>query len=455
VEVKYCIIGAGPTGLGAAHRLRELGQESFLVLEKNAHPGGLSASFTDPAGFTWDLGGHVLFSHYPYFDRLVEDLLAGDFLEHQRESWVRAQGTWVPYPFQNNIRHLPPADRWECVRGLLPGRRPEGPPANFRDWIECVFGRGIADIFMLPYNFKVWATPPERMDFSWIGERVSVVDLEGVLKNILLERDDVGWGPNNTFRFPLRGGTGEIFRRLAARVEDKVRFGADVVRVDAAARSVTTADGEVVRYGTLLNTGPLDLLVRRWLADPEPELLEAAADLEHNGVHVSGLGFDSERRDSRCWMYFPGPETPFYRLTNFHNYSPHNPPGPGLAALMCETSFSEHKPEDLSGILARSEEGLAACGLLSPQERGAMRTRWQMHVDYGYPVPGLSRDRALAAIQPRLEARGLFSRGRFGGWKYEAGNMDHSVMQGVEWAERMVQDRPERTYTLEHHGHAR
>jgi UDP-galactopyranose mutase len=26
--------------------------------------------------------------------------------------------------------------------------------------------------------------------------------------------------------------------------------------------------------------------------------------------------------------------------------------------------------------------------------------------------------------------------------------MDHSVMQGVEWAERMVQGKPETTYTL-------
>ena len=37
-------------------------------------------------------------------------------------------------------------------------------------------------------------------------------------------------------------------------------------------------------------------------------------------------------------------------------------------------------------------------------------------------------------------------RGRFGGWKYEVANMDHSVMQGVEWAERMVLGQEERTY---------
>jgi hypothetical protein len=70
-------------------------------------------------------------------------------------------------------------------------------------------------------------------------------------------------------------------------------------------------------------------------------------------------------------------------------------------------------------------------------------------VGYGYPVPCLQRDEALREIQPRLERLGIFSRGRFGGWKYEVGNMDHSVMQGVEWAERMIQNTNEKTYSWE------
>jgi hypothetical protein len=54
----------------------------------------------------------------------------------------------------------------------------------------------------------VWAYPVERLWAGWVGERVAVVDLARVAENILLERDDVSWGPNNTFQFPKHGGTG-------------------------------------------------------------------------------------------------------------------------------------------------------------------------------------------------------------------------------------------------------
>ena len=439
------IIGAGPTGLGAAHRLLELGERDFVILERNAHAGGLAASFRDSAGFTWDIGGHVVFSRYAYFNNLLDDLLGGERLEHQRIARVRMADTWVPYPFQNNIRHLPRELIWECVQGLLRERSPH--LANFRDWIDYVFGSGIARLFMRPYNFKVWATPPELMQYSWIGERVSVVDLEGVLKNLVLGLDDSGWGPNNTFRFPLHGGTGEIFNRLAARVEGHLRLNASVVRVDIKGKAVELADGQRVEWEHLLNTGPLDRLVQDWVRPESDELHRAAADLEHNSVFVSGVGVEGMRKDPTCWMYFPESDCPFYRVTNFHNYSPNNVAMPGSQmGFMSEVSSSRHKPENLAGMQDQVIGGLRATTLVRRDD--AIASTWEMNVEYGYPVPTLGRDRALAVVQPWLEERRVYSRGRFGGWKYEVANMDHSVMQGVEWAERMVQGLEERTYRV-------
>lgn len=89
MATRIIIIGAGPTGLGAAYRLNELGYDDWAIYEKNAYVGGLAASFRDNRGFTWDTGGHVLFSHYEYVDRLENRLLGNEYLLHHRDAWVR------------------------------------------------------------------------------------------------------------------------------------------------------------------------------------------------------------------------------------------------------------------------------------------------------------------------------------------------------------------------------
>jgi len=47
---------------------------------------------------------------------------------------------------------------------------------------------------------------------------------------------------------------------------------------------------------------------------------------------------------------------------------------------------------------------------------------------------------------PTLAEHRIPSRGRFGGWKYEVANQDHSFMQGVELADRLILDEAETTY---------
>ena len=219
-DPRIVIIGGGPTGLGAANRLDELGHDDWVLLEAADSFGGLASSVVDPQGFTWDLGGHVLFSHYDYFDQLTDALLGDAWLQHIREAWVRMRSRWVPYPFQNNIWRLPEDDLVECLHGLvaLTNAGEQSPPETFDDWILQSFGTGIADVFMRPYNFKVWAYEPKEMNVAWMGDRVATVDLGRVLENLVRRRDDVAWGPNATFRFPASGGTGSIWQALANRL---------------------------------------------------------------------------------------------------------------------------------------------------------------------------------------------------------------------------------------------
>ena len=310
-----------------------------------------------------------------------------------------------------------------------------------------MFGDGLARHFMLPYNFKVWAFPPELMSYQWIGERVSVVDLAGVLKNLILKDDNVTWGPNSTFRFPLRGGTGEMFRRMAARLGDALRLSTGLASLDTAGHLAVTSQGEKITYDHLLSTAPLDLLLKNIIKNVPQNILSAAAKLEHNGVQVAGIGVNETVPDDTCWMYFPENNAPFYRVTNLHNYSPNNVTPPGSKrALMAEVSFSAHKQEDYAKLAPSVVEGLKNTSLLSADKKEDELTAWTFKADYAYPVPTSGRDAALQTIQPYLKNLDIYSRGRFGAWRYEVGNMDHSFMQGVEWADFILQGKPEITW---------
>lgn len=210
--------------------------------------------------------------------------------------------------------------------------------------------------------------------------------------------------------------------------------------MDAAARLVRFANGHSESYDVLINTSPLDTFVEACSLAPEM-LRSAAGDLVHNGGLIVGLGLEQARTDSKCWMYFPEANAPFYRVTNFHNYAAANVPGGDVgryASLMCETTYSTGKPEEKESIVERTIQGLINSGLLSEADRDRIASRHLIDIPYSYPVPTLGRDRALAAIQPWLEQHGIYSRGRFGAWKYEVGNMDHSFMQGVEAVERII-----------------
>jgi protoporphyrinogen oxidase len=456
--MKILILGGGPAGLGAAWRLNELGHTDWDLLELNDYAGGLATSFRDEKGFFWDIGGHVQFSHYEYFDALMHTLIPkDDWLTHQRESWVWMRERFVPYPFQNNVRRLPREDLARCLNGLIElYQNGSHQPVNFREWTLATFGRGIAEIFMLPYNFKVWAYPAEQMGHGWVGERVAVADLTRILENLVYEKDDVSWGPNSVFHFPKQGGTGAIWSACVRRLpQDRVHLGCGVQSVDPAARRATTTDGQVWNYDALISTIPLTTLLRISGRDEFTPL--AARGLKHSSSNIVGIGLKGqppEHLRTKCWMYFPEDDCPFYRVTVFSNYSPHNVPDiENSWSLMTETSESECKPVEHESLVERTIQGLRNTRLINGKDE--IVSTWMYRAKHGYPTPGLHRDEALAGILPALEADNIFSRGRFGAWKYEVSNQDHSFMQGLEIVERLLHGRPEITFGDPNHANSK
>ena len=454
MERKIVIIGAGPTGLGAGYRLKELGYKNFRIFERSPYVGGLATSFKDSEGFTWDIGGHVMFSHYDYYTKLFDTLMGDQYQENMRECWVRMFDTWVPYPFQNNIRYLPREVCYECLSGLIEAQtqRDHKSARNFEEFIYAVFGDGIAKHFMIPYNFKVWAHPARLMNKEWIGERVAVVDINRALKNVILEEEDYAWGPNNQFKYPLFGGTGEFYARFHPVLKDHITLNAEVEFIDVKKKQILFSDGEVVRYDDLISAVPLDRLCNDYMNGAVPESVKtAAANLRHSGGYMVGIGIKQPCPSTKSWMYFPEANSPFYRVTYLSNYSKYmTPDAAQYYSLLCETSYSEFKPVRGTTIVEDTIQGLINSGMLREEDRRDIVSTWVYNATYSYPTPTVERDAILSRTIPWLERNDVYSRGRFGMWKYEVSNTDHTLMQGVELVNRLLLGEEETTVGIKY-----
>jgi protoporphyrinogen oxidase len=307
------------------------------------------------------------------------------------------------------------------------------------------------------------------MQCQWLGERVAAPDLKTVTKNVILQKTAGNWGPNATFRFPARGGTGGIWIAVADTLPEKnKRFGehSTVTKVDADKKVVHLQDGKTIGYERLITTMAVDSLVEHM---GDQELIKLSKDLFYSATHVIGVGIRGERPErigDKCWLYFPEDDCPFYRATIFSNYSPNNQPSKSVKlptlqlangsrrnsmqpkegpywSIMLEVSESSMKPVDSKNLLKDCIQGLVNTEML--KETDEIVSTYHRRFDHGYPTPSLEREGVLKVLLPKLQAKGIYSRGRFGSWRYEVGNQDHSFMLGVEAADNIVNGAAELT----------
>ncbi len=423
------VVGAGPTGLSAAYHL---GADALLV-EQQATIGGWCRSLVD-RGFTFDYAGHIMFSNDTYVHELYRLLLGDNVHWQDREAWIYSQGVYTRYPFQGALYGLPPAVIKECVMGAIEARFGAGssaktPPRDFKEFIYRVWGAGIARHFAIPYNEKLWATPLEELETSWLGGRVPLPDLEQMIEGALSPVPKP-MGPNARFGYPLRGGFQALMDGFLPHLAGRLRLETPVVRVQPSRHTATFADGTAARYESMISTMPLPKLVSLCGDEAPAAVRQAARGLRHLSVRCVNIGVGRSAITEKHWIYYPE-HTVFHRIFVQGNASPHcNPPG-GFG-FTCEITYSPSKPLPCEGdrLIQRCIDDAISVGFIRPD--APIWAANQVDLPVAYVVYDHDRSANVELIREWLARYDIVLAGRYSEWEYY--NSDHAFIAGLKAA---------------------
>ncbi|VDO31498.1 unnamed protein product [Haemonchus placei] len=95
------------------------------------------------------------------------------------------------------------------------------------------------------------------------------------------------------------------------------------------------------------------------------------------------------------------------------------PDGNKYWSLMCECARPIDDPITEEEVVKQAIDGLVIKSMI---QRDKIVSVYSTTLEYGYPIPTPARDPELARAHRELEKHSIYSRGRFGGWKYEVSN---------------------------------
>lgn len=402
-KVKYLILGGGPAGLTFASMLKKMGEDSFLVLEKEKEAGGLCRSALVD-GSPFDIGGgHFLDVKRPQVNRFLFTFMPEEeWSRFERDSRIVINGKTVGHPLEANIWQFDMEEQIAYLSSIAKAGCNSGKdmPKKFVEWIRWKLGDKIAEDYMLPYNRKMYAEDLDELGTYWL-EKLPDVSFEDTLRSCLARRA-YGKEPGHAaFYYPQKFGYGEVWLRMAKELGGRILYNTSVQELDCDRRQVRTGSGEVFAADVIITTIP-------WAEFQEiqgmgEELSSSIKALKHNGIETR---YYPENLDTSAqWLYVPDESLPFHRILVRHNF--------------CRGSkgyWTETRRERCEG-----QFGEESFHYMNP---------------YAYPLNTVGKQEIIRKLLAYCEAKGIYGLGRWG--EHSHHNSDVVVEHAMELAEKLA-----------------
>ncbi|MBR9682058.1 MAG: NAD(P)-binding protein [Candidatus Aenigmarchaeota archaeon] len=431
--MKAGILGGGLTGLTIGTHLNH----DFEILEKNKECGGLCRSITDQ-GFTFDLGGgHIIFSRDNDILEFMKSLVKDNIIENKRNTKILHKGRYVKYPFENGIGELPEEDALHCLTHFLSAANDKKagkhtPPSNFEEWMYQTFGKGIAEMYLIPYNKKIWNFEPSKMAVDWVIDRIPQPPVEDIIKSFL-KIETEGYTHQLNFFYPRDGGIASTVNHLESKISEKIKKNINITKIEKKDKWIVHHDNGVEKYDKLISTIPVMELLG-YMDDVPEDVMKAANDLKYNSLINVLIGVNKSKINDFHWTYIHEEDVKFNRLIFLSNYSPNvTPENKSSIAVEFTCNFNDemwNKSDD--EIINHVLSGLERKGIVNAEDICYSKV---VKSKYAYVIYDLDYKKNIEKVLNFLESKGIEMCGRFSEFKYM--NMDACIKSAMKMANKI------------------
>lgn len=400
MKVKYLIIGAGITGLTFANYV-----DDYLIIEKENEVGGYCRTIKRN-GFIWDFAGHFFhFKTKEFKEMFYNSIDKNQIIKQDKCTKILYNKNLIDYPFQMNIHQLEKQDFIDCLYDLFNKEEKEDYD-NFLDMLYGKFGKSITQMFLKPYNEKLYAIDLRKLDKNAMGRFFPYANKEQIINNMKESKDK---SYNNTFSYP-KGGA-EVFINILYNNLDKnkVKLGTKLTQINEKEKFIITNKGEKIYFDYLINTSPLNRFLGFF---EEKQIKELKEELSYNKVLVFNLGFDSKSKYTKeHWIYIPEKKYNYYRIGFYDNILNQD-----KLSMYIEIGFDKNAQIDVENQLQQTLNNLKEQKIIDDNMK--LEDYMSIIMDPAYVHINENTDSKIHKVMKEMNQKGIYSIGRYGAWTY-------------------------------------
>ena len=390
-KVKNLIIGAGISGLTYANYCNG----DYLIVEKESEVGGYCNTHY-VKDYIWDYAGHFFhFKTDEFKKKFIDSLDKDDFVTQDKKTYIYFDNALVDYPFQTNIHELSKDKFIDCLYDLF-NKEEKDVYDNFLDMLYGKFGKSITEMFLKPYNEKLYACDLTKLDKDAMGRFFPYADIKAIINNM---KDSKNTSYNNTFMYPKRGAQVIIDILMENINKDNILLNTMVEKIDLEKHEAKLNNGEVVVFDNLINTSPFNAFLK----------------LTNNKVLVFNLGFNKKSKyNKEHWIYFPDKDINFYRIGFYDNILKSD-----KLSMYIEIGYPKDaviSKEEIDDELNKTLKNLKKVGVIDDSfelvaHESIVMNPAYVHID-------TENDKLVRKIMNDLSENNIYSIGRYGAWTY-------------------------------------